>query len=1246
MRVKYGTIKFLTLFLLAICLFLLLNTNEAYANGEIEEAHYGDNIAEYLTYYSEPLTSFLTETDDGQIMRFQSYKDFDGYLVEYYSKNYVLQKQMMIPEELPIFGEFLETDDYYFIISGDLGTVHSYRVTKYDKDWNRICSADLADSIGNIPFKAGGCRTVEYNGYLITRAARVMASEHQANVTFQYSIAENKFTDSFTSIGNINKGYVSHSFNQFVCEDDGKLVACDHWEGTSRAVVICKYSAPLANGRFHTGKSDEISPIIALSIPGSGKFNSNYTGTFLGGFEKSSSSYLVSGNSSVDNSVDDTLPHTSRCRNIFVSVVDRATNEVTVKWLTDYGEKEKHPTNARLVKINDNEFYVIWSKENNAYYQRIDGKGNTLSDIYTFEGAKTTGCDPVLIDGKIIWFRWLNYKLSFYEIPIDNPSEPKITQIGENVESVNITNNFERSTIMYVGDTYQFETEVLPENASNKKLEWSVTNPESLSVDGNGLVTITGAGTGYVKVKTTDGSDLYDNSMNINSYYKLNTLEYNSPKIDLELGETADFYLTKLPEEGTRGASISRSYNPSSDVVTIDSENKTVTGVKPGIITYYAYSVDGSGLTAACRITVYGTSEAPTSLSAVNVTADQVILSRGDNQEYSIDGETWQTSNVFNNLDPDTEYEFYTRKKAQLYYHESEAYGPIKVRTNKQLITSLTVSPTSISMVEGDCEKITETILPENASDKSINWTSSDPSAVKVERNPDGEVIVTALKYCRSVKLTGTANDNSGKKVSVSVKVSEREHAWDEGTYITRPTCSTVGEIRYFCSVCGQYSYVEVPKLEHDIVIDEAVDATCIANGLTEGSHCSLCGEVFEKQEVIPAYGHEFTEWEDVRNDQTLFTRKCTRCDLVETETHKYDDGLIEKEATCTEDGIIVYSCMDPECDKTKTEIIPATGHTEVKDYEVPATCTESGLTEGSHCATCGFVFTEQRVIPAHGHDWENGKDPEYHEKVPATLTSLGIKSYYKCSSCERLFEDTSGQTELLLDDLTYSLFEKDGLNEYEGDWYYIKNGVLDDTFTGTASGTIEGVKSWYYVKDGKVDFTYKGFARVGESWMYFTKGRVDKSLNADEYETYCGVIDDLNNGEKGWFVVKKGKAYLDYTGFCRVGDSYYYYVDGVIDKSIYGAINASIKGERRWYYVKGGKVMITYTGFGLTGSSYMYFNKGIIDKTVNGVKSGTIDGVKGKFYVKSGKFDTSFSGKYKSPGGKTYIIKNGKVVE
>ena len=42
----------------------------------------------------------------------------------------------------------------------------------------------------------------------------------------------------------------------------------------------------------------------------------------------------------------------------------------------------------------------------------------------------------------------------------------------------------------------------------------------------------------------------------------------------------------------------------------------------------------------------------------------------------------------------------------------------------------------------------------------------------------------------------------------------------------------------------------------HEVVIDEAVAATCTRDGVTEGSHCSKCGEVLEEQTVIPAMGH------------------------------------------------------------------------------------------------------------------------------------------------------------------------------------------------------------------------------------------------------------------------------------------------------------------------------------------------------------------------------------------------------
>ena len=41
----------------------------------------------------------------------------------------------------------------------------------------------------------------------------------------------------------------------------------------------------------------------------------------------------------------------------------------------------------------------------------------------------------------------------------------------------------------------------------------------------------------------------------------------------------------------------------------------------------------------------------------------------------------------------------------------------------------------------------------------------------------------------------------------------------------------------------------------HSVVIDEAVKPTCDSVGYTEGSHCSICGEVFKAQEVIPAIG-------------------------------------------------------------------------------------------------------------------------------------------------------------------------------------------------------------------------------------------------------------------------------------------------------------------------------------------------------------------------------------------------------
>ena len=56
----------------------------------------------------------------------------------------------------------------------------------------------------------------------------------------------------------------------------------------------------------------------------------------------------------------------------------------------------------------------------------------------------------------------------------------------------------------------------------------------------------------------------------------------------------------------------------------------------------------------------------------------------------------------------------------------------------------------------------------------------------------------------------------------------------------------------------------------HTIVIDEAIEPTCLEEGKTEGKHCSVCGEIIVAQETINSYGgHDFKDG------------KCSRCGEV-----------------------------------------------------------------------------------------------------------------------------------------------------------------------------------------------------------------------------------------------------------------------------------------------------------------------------------------------------------------------------
>jgi hypothetical protein len=111
----------------------------------------------------------------------------------------------------------------------------------------------------------------------------------------------------------------------------------------------------------------------------------------------------------------------------------------------------------------------------------------------------------------------------------------------------------------------------------------------------------------------------------------------------------------------------------------------------------------------------------------------------------------------------------------------------------------------------------------------------------------------------------------------------------------------------------------------------------------------------------------------------------------VWNKTHNYSKTVTP--ATCTDKGYTTYTCSGCS-DSYVSDYVNALGHTEVTDEAVAPTCTETGLTEGKHCATCGWVQTAQQTIPATGHNWDSGK-----VTTEPTAMDKGVKTF-TCQTC------------------------------------------------------------------------------------------------------------------------------------------------------------------------------------------------------------------------------------------------------
>jgi hypothetical protein len=236
-------------------------------------------------------------------------------------------------------------------------------------------------------------------------------------------------------------------------------------------------------------------------------------------------------------------------------------------------------------------------------------------------------------------------------------------------------------------------------------------------------------------------------------------------------------------------------------------------------------------------------------------------------------------------------------------------------------------------------------------------------------------------------------------------------------------TCTEGGsyESVVYCSYCDEElsrETIAVPATGHtagEAVKEKEIPATCTEGGSYESVvYCTSCNEELNRETVtVPATGH--TAGEAVKEKEIPATcteggsyeavTYCTSCDeelsretvSVPATGHAWDNGKITTAPTCTEAGVMTYTCST--CGETKTEAIDATGHTvgeAVKEKEIPATCTEAGSYESVvYCTVDGVELSREPItVPATGHAWDNGKIT-----TAPTCTEAGVMTY-TCTTC------------------------------------------------------------------------------------------------------------------------------------------------------------------------------------------------------------------------------------------------------
>ncbi|WP_394749128.1 Ig-like domain-containing protein [Spongiimicrobium salis] len=345
------------------------------------------------------------------------------------------------------------------------------------------------------------------------------------------------------------------------------------------------------------------------------------------------------------------------------------------------------------------------------------------------------------------------------------------------------------SLILEIGDADTFSAEIIPANATNQNVNWISGDSNVVTVDQFGNITAIAEGSTTVTAISVENGSITDfgDVTVTTATIPVTGISVSPDNLTLEIGDADTFNAEIIPANATN--QNVNWISGDSNIVTVD-QFGNITAIAEGTTTVTAISVENGSITDSGNVTV----TAPIiPVTSITINPSSATLEVGDIQQLSVTvlpanatnrNFTWSTSNAaVATIDENTARVTGVGEGVATIRATSVSdpgvFGTVEITVNPAVVpvAGISISPTTSTLFVGQTEQFTAAILPANATNQGVNWSTGSAAVATVNANG----LLSAVGV-GSTTVTARSAEDGNILATANITVEEIPYSYDQNT--------------------------------------------------------------------------------------------------------------------------------------------------------------------------------------------------------------------------------------------------------------------------------------------------------------------------------------------------------------------------------------------------------------------------------------------------------------------------------